>query len=290
MSSAPLRPALILTEEELLVLTHRDLGVVPPRVALPRDAEQAELVLSVAARSLMARGLVLPEAGDATTGDGSSTAADGDCSTEAEGAGSREAEGDGWIATEPLGLTLVLRHTAPSVLALQRVLGAAPDQPPDRAVGAAAVRYLHMHHEIAVVEDVTPEGMHGLLTVPAARYDEAVADFIVPPDAQPGAGPLRVLGDGIDAVAELLAVLGHPTVLVEAAVRNLVSDDPAQDGQSSSTGVEDVEAVPWMLALGPGGSFCSRDSRTYEPVSPSQAVADLLRRATPPPEPTGQQQ
>lgn len=299
MGSFPLRPALTLTEEELLVLTHRDLGVVPPRVALPRDADQAELVLSVAARSLMARGLVLPEAGDATSDDAVSTSTDGVGSTDDEGddwmatdgAGRTAAEGAAWIATEPLGLTLLLRHTAPSVLALQRALGARPDQPPDRAVGAsAAVRYLHLHHDIAVVEDVTPEGMHSLLTVPAARYEEAVADFIVPPDAQPGAGLLRTLGDGSDAVSELLAALGHPTVLVEAAVRQMRSGDPAQREQAPSTGVADVGAAPWMLALGPGGTFCSRDSRTYHPVSPSQAVVDLLLRATPPPEPTGQQQ
>src|SRR5690606_41699654 len=66
-----------------------------PRVALPRDAEQAELVLSVAARSLMARGLVLPEEGDATSDDAGSTSTDG--------VGSTDDESDDWMATDGAG-------------------------------------------------------------------------------------------------------------------------------------------------------------------------------------------
>jgi hypothetical protein len=256
MGAPPLRPALTLTEEELLVLTHGDLGVVPPRVQLPRDPQQADLVLSVALRSLMARGLVLPSELDDSSGD------------------------SGWVSTEPLGLTLLLRHTAPSVIALQRVLGPRAEEAAD--VGrepTVSVRYLHLHEEVGVLEDVTAAGMHSLLTVPAARCEEAVADFIVPPDAEPGTGPTRSLGAGREAVTELLAALGHPTVLVEVAIGHLGAGDPGQQEDELRTPTEGAGA--WMLALGPHGTFCSRDSREYHPVGPAQAVTELLRWARP---------
>lgn len=222
----PLRPVLTVTEEELLVLTHGDLGVVPPRIELPDDSDQRDLALSVATRSLMARGLVTPE-------------------------------GATWAATEPLGLALCLRSLASCVLALQRVLGPHPGGAPDPSV---ATRYLHVHPGIAVLEDVSDHGMHSLLTVESAHWERAVADFIVPPDAEPGAGPVRVLAAGEGAVGELLADLGHPTVLVEAAA--LLPD-----------GVHSV-----MVALGPGGTFVSQDSQRYRPTTPDEAVSELLRQ------------
>lgn len=52
----------------------------------------------------------------------------------------------------------------------------------------------------------------------AACLREAVVDFVVPPGAKPGAGPVRVLGEGEGAVTDLLAAIGAPTVLVEAAI------------------------------------------------------------------------
>lgn len=247
----PLLPVLTLTEEELLVLTDDDLGVVPPRLRLPDTTEGAELVRTVALRALMARGLVspLPRA----------TSILG-----AEAAGS--ADGVGWEAAEPLGLTLSLRALATAVLGLQRVLGPRVEEVPagraDETESTTATRYLHLHPQIAVIEDVTTDGMHSLLTVLPDRFDDAVSDFIRPPEAVPGTGkPRRLASTGDTAVADLLTSLGHPTVLVEAAVLS----GPAPVSQ--------------MLALGPGGCFRSADSIVYHPVDPDAAIADLVRSA-----------
>lgn len=244
MAGAPLRPALTLTEEELLVLTHGDLGVVPPRIELPADADQRDLALSVAARSLMARGLVTPEAPEGRP-------------PYSAGVMAKQADTAAWVASEPLGLALCLRSLASCVLALQRVLGPHPGGAPDPSV---ATRYLHLHPGIAVLEDVTDHGMHSLLTIEREHWERAVADFIVPPDAEPGAGPARVLVAGEGAVGELLADLGHPTVLVEAGAL-------LPDGVHSS-----------MVALGPGGTFVSQDSQRYHPTTPDEAVTELLRQ------------
>ncbi|USQ75171.1 hypothetical protein [Ornithinimicrobium cryptoxanthini] len=239
-AAIPLRPALTVTEEELLVLTHGDLGVVPPRIELPADTDQRDLALSVATRSLMARGLVTPEPPE----------------------GSRPypselADAAAWVASEPLGLTLCLRSLAPCVLALQRVLGPYPGGAADPSV---ATRYLHLHPGIAVLEDVTDHGMHSLLTIEREHWERAVADFIVPPDAEPGTGPVRVLGTGEGAVSELLADLGHPTVLVEAAAL-------LPDGVRSR-----------MVALGPGGTFVSEDSQAYRPTALREMITELLQQ------------
>lgn len=270
----PMNPVLTLTEEELLVLTGGHLGVVPARLQLPQDAESAALVDAVATRTLMARGLILPR-----------------------GAGQ---EGAAWEATEPLGITLSLRELAPVVLGLQRVLGplpgatgpgggdaasgatAAHDEVGGRSKEAAphedgstvAVRYLHLHREVAVIEDVTPEGMHSLLSVFPDSYVDAVADFIRPPEAVPGEGAVRTgrrekgpSGLSPAAVADLLAALEHPTVLVEALIQPI-----ARDGEPP------LEAAGQMLALGPGGTFRSTDSLRYEPVDPDEAIRDLIEQ------------
>lgn len=252
LAGPPPRPALTLTEEELLVLTHGDLGVVPARIELPEDQQQADLALSVATRSLMARGLVVPDA----PGDGQFDPASP--GTEWTSPTAEHADAGPWVATEPLGLTLCLREIASCVLALQRVLGPHPGGTTEPTV---ATRYLHLHPQIAVLEDVTDQGMHSLLTVGSEHWEQAVADFIVPPDAQPGRGEVRVLGSEEGAVGELLADLGHPTVLVEVALM-------LPDGVRSS-----------MIALGPGGTFVSHDSQTYHPAGPRELIAELLQQA-----------
>lgn len=267
----PLRPVLTLTEEELLVLTDGEHGVVPPRLQLPSDAEQAELVRTVALRSLMARGLVTPRADR----DGSSQW--GLVADRAPEAGTDEGEAVAWEATEPLGLTLTLRALAPAVLGLQRVLGplCADASAGNRheAEPTTAVRYLHLHPEIAVIEDVTPDGMHSLLTVLPQRYADAVADFIRPPEAVPGTGAAHRLEDtGDTAVADLLAALGHPTVLVEAAT--LCAPGVPVRGRDGPDG-----PVTQMLALGPGGCFRSPDAIVYHPVDPDVAIRELVQTA-----------
>lgn len=247
-ATIPLRAALTVTEEELLVLTHGDLGVVPPRIELPADVDQRHLALSVATRALMARGLVAPEPPVCDR-------------PYPSGARSELADTTAWVASEPLGLALCLRSLASCVLALQRVLGPHPGGAPDPS---AATRYLHLHPGIAVLEDVTDHGMHSLLTIEREHWERAVAEFIVPPDAEPGAGLVRLLGTGEGAVGDLLADLGHPTVLVEA-------------GALLPAGVESL-----MVALGPGGTFLSQDSQRYHPTTPGKVVTELLRQAEAP--------
>nr|WP_237565629.1 hypothetical protein [Ornithinimicrobium cavernae] len=282
----PLRPVLTLTEEELLVLTDGDLGVVPPRLSVPGDPGAEELVRAVALRTLMARGLVVPRRGDETdarvTGPGMTTSRDAGASDDPDSSATASRDvGVSWEATEPLGLTLSLRELAPVVLGLQRVLGPRRDDPVphDQPEPTVAVRYLHLHADVAVIEDVTADGMHSLLTVFPDRYPEAVADFIRPPGAVPGEGETRFLGEpvgsnpgrhpaGEAAVADLLAALGHPTVLVEVALLRVVGG-----------GAAPAEPTQQMLALGPGGTFRSWDSRSYHPVDPDRVITDLLAEA-----------
>ncbi|MCK0111271.1 hypothetical protein MWU75_03845 [Ornithinimicrobium sp. F0845] len=270
----PLRPLLVLTEEELLVLTDGELGAVPSRIEVPTDQGAAELVRTVATRTLMARGLITP--GD--SGQRSPVVPSGPGSHGPGSAGvDQDGEGIPWDATEPLGLSLSLRALAPVVVVLQRVLGPLeseqqPGRPPESTL---AVRYLHLHAEVAVIEDVTPDGMHGLLTVFPDRYAEAVADFIRPKDAVAGSGGVRTLSDqaaadglGGGSVLGLLAELGHPTVLVEVALLRAWFGGPSEQ-----------DPVQLMLALGPSGTFWSEDSRTYHPIDPDRAISELLARA-----------
>lgn len=247
----PLRPVLTLTEEELLVLTDEAPSPVPAHVCLP--VEGADLVRSVVLRGLMARGLVLP------TG--------------------ASADGSSWEVVEPLGLTLTLRHAAPVVLALHRTLGPLTSEAAVGVGGTVGVRYLHLHEEMGVIEDVTEDGMHGLLSVFPERYEDAVAEFIRPPGAIAGAGEVLRLpeslhpdsehdprGPGAEAsVRGFLHVLGDPTVIAEVAVR--------REGEVSGG---------TMLTFGPGGSYRSHDSRSYHPVDPDGAITDIVRAALPP--------
>lgn len=257
----PLRPALTLTEEELLTLTNGTLGVVPARLPELADPAATDLVRSVALRCLMARGLVLP------TGAAQQAGAAQDAGATQQ-TGAAQQAGVAWEAAEPLGLTLTLRELAPTVLALRRELGALREEAQSggpESEGTSAVRYLHLHREIAVIEDVTDDGMHSFLPVFPDRYQDAVAEFIKPPDAIAGQGGVQSL-DG--TVEELLEALGSPTVLVETSLITGVGE-----------GVPPAEPVSQMLALGPGGSFRSHDSLTYHPVDPDGAIADLLREA-----------
>lgn len=245
----PLRPVLTLTEEELLVLTEGAPGPVPARVSLPVESE--ELVHAVALRCLMARGLVLPA-----------------------GAGD---DGVSWEVTEPLGVTLALRHEAHTVLALHRTLGPLKTEAAAGGGGTVGVRYLHLHEEMAVIEDVTEDGMHGLLTVFAERYQDAIAEFIRPPGAVAGHGQVLHLPETLRPPADeapasgaetvlggFLHSLGDPTVIVEVAV--------AREGEVTGG---------TMLTFGPGGCYRSHDSRSYHPVDPDGAIADLVRSTLP---------
>lgn len=150
---------------------------------------------------------------------------------------------------------LDVRLGASAVLVVERLLGdpqesptgppageergqdSAPAPHPPPGAGRRDLRILHLVELGGVVEDVHPDGAHGLdLVLDPAHLVDAVTQMLLPPDAAPGAGP-TVLGARPEEFGERL---GHPTVLAELT---LVGPDP----QAPAEGV--------LLALGPGGCF-----------------------------------
>lgn len=130
-------------------------------------------------------------------------------------------ERDGVLPAEVTGLVRVvldLRAGARVVCALHRLVGAAEDEPTPEPESLS--RYLHVVDDVLAVEDVTPQGVHTLALTRWDRAGEAVAEFLVPPDA---GGSVEVQSDHREVrdrgdAAELLSALGHPTVLAEVAV------------------------------------------------------------------------
>lgn len=165
-----------------------------------------------------------------------------------------------------LATVLELRAGAPVVLVLQRQVG-----PPPGGTPSAAVRYLHVIGDLAVLEDVDPHGRHALALADRPAWEGTIRDFLVPPDAAPGAGegdPGTTLRFGAQAGArQVLADLAHPTVLGDAHV------------------LAAREALTWsaLLALGPGGCWAAQERRgsaahEWVPVRPEDVVALVLER------------
>lgn len=185
----------------------------------------------------------------------------------------------GWEAAEPLGLLLELRDAAPTVLGVRRLVGALRRSGEDEAAPSTATRYVHLLPGVAVVEDVTPQGMHALMVVVPEDWPDVLGQFLLPPDAVPGTGPPRQVrppttqGDraaGADPgltlvpdVAALMESLGHPTVLADLEL--LRPDTP--------------EPLRRTLALGPGGCFTCRARGRFEPSDPARLPGDLVQWA-----------
>lgn len=141
---------------------------------------------------------------------------------------------------------LDVRLGASTVIVVERLLG----DPGHRR----DLRVLHLLPVGGVLEDVHPDGVHGLdLVLDPGRLVRAVTDAILPPDvgrgpdAPPGSpGPHPVVVQ--QGEAELLpSLLGHPTVLAELT---LVEQGGRVEGH--------------LLALGPAG--CWAASREEGPL------------------------
>lgn len=280
---AELTPLLTLTEEELDVLTEGRPGPVPPQVLPLGESVDTDLARTVALRSLLARGLVVPL-------DGVIAVRSPDEAGAVQGGGALgEWTGVRWEAAEPLGLLLELRDAAPTVLGVRRLVGALQDSAEPAAGPTTATRYLHLLPGVGVVEDVTPEGMHALMVVLPEDWPHALSQFLLPPDAVPGTGPPRQVATsddsaGADAsgprrmpdhagareatllpdVPALLASLGHPTVMADLEL--LRPDTPEPQRRT--------------LALGPGGCFSCQERGRFVPVDPAGLPADLVQWAS----------
>lgn len=176
-------------------------------------------------------------------------------------------------------LLLDVRLGARAVVVVERLLGApAPvdeDGPTPTPGGAHQrdLRLLHLVPEGGVVEDLHPEGLHGLdLVVDLAGLVQAVTQVLLPVDAVPGDPHVEI--PPVDpASPELLAdLLGRPTVLAELTL--LVPPDEGDaraDGQHDGAGGADGHPQPegHLVALGPGGCH----------AAPRPAPGELLRFA-----------
>lgn len=114
--------------------------------------------------------------------------------------------------------------------------------------GRRDLRLLHLVPQGGVVEDVHPEGLHGLdLALSGSDLVAAVTEMVVPADARAGAGEeITLVMADVDA---LPVALHHPTVLAELTLV------PAR-------GVE----VGHLVALGPRGCWAGPRPRGQEPL------------------------
>ncbi|QFG68944.1 hypothetical protein [Ornithinimicrobium pratense] len=240
----PFGPALVLTAEELAVLEEahtRGLAALPGQPELsgqPELAESQETQLDqVATRtgaadrsspglvrdagsaqarwSLIARGLLTPD-------------------------GQLPEDTDVGLLLQTL---LDVRLAAEALVVVERLLGE----------GRRDVRLLHLVPQGGVVEDVHPEGLHGLdLGLDVRGLVTSVTEMVVPADARGGDGP-EVTADleDVAGVSSLLPTLLHrPTVLAELTMAR-----PQQ------------EATGHLVALGPRGCW----------AGPTPAGQGLLR-------------
>ena len=211
-------PALVLTAEELAVLEaahHRSLtaltgepvsevgvpGAEPDRPTGQIDGPgpPGEAGLVQARCSLVARGLLSP-------------------------AGQLEPDTDLGLLLQAL---LDVRVAAEAVVVVERLLGD----------GRRDLRLLHLVPQGGVVEDVHPEGLHGLdLALRGADLLAAVTQLVVPDDATRGEG--SQISVEMTDVAALPELLHRPTVLAELTMLR-----PAE------------EETGHLVALGPRGCW-----------------------------------
>ncbi|WP_134773679.1 hypothetical protein [Ornithinimicrobium flavum] len=218
---------LALTSTELAVLEAAHLaGLVGCRPEPGRDEEDRWVE---AIRSLTARGLL-----------------------------DRKGTIDGTTAAGEMAQTLLdVRLGAATMVVGERLLG----DPGHRR----DLRTLHLLPVGAVLEDVHPDGVHGLdLVLDPALLVRAVTDLIVPPDlgchtqVAPGAPGPRPVVVHPGEVELLPALLGHPTVLAELT---LVEQGARAEGH--------------LVALGPAG--CWAAAREEDPLRFVPVAADWVR-------------
>jgi hypothetical protein len=222
-----------LTDEELDVLTDgADDVVLRPHLDTLPPPERAA-ARRAAERSLGARGWLEPTGSEPTT----------------------------VAVADALGSVLQVRRGAPEVTVLHRWTGQ-----------VSCTRYLFVLDPVVVCEDLTDQGVHTLSVAGSTDRDALVEEFLVPPDAVAApVEPVRVLPAGVPP-AELLAALGHPTVLAE--VLTVRAGGPQHRRPSS-----DRDAV--VLALGPTGCYHAERGGdggwTVRPTTP-EGVVDQVGR------------
>lgn len=157
---------------------------------------------------------------------------------------------------------LDVRLAAEALVVVERLVGE----------GRRDVRLLHLLPQGGVVEDVYPEGLHGLdLMLSGARLVTAVTEMLVPADATGGDGPQVIAdlpersapGEASGLWTRLPALLHHPTVLAEVTMVR-----PQQ------------EAVGHLVALGPRGCWAgptptARGLLRLSPVEP-EWIGELM--------------
>lgn len=214
----PVGPALVLTAEELVALEEahtRGLTALPGQPGVGELWEDREGGVVAQARcSLTARGLLAPD-------------------------GRLPGESD---LGQLLQTLLDVRLAAEALVVVERLLGE----------GRRDVRLLHLVPQGGVVEDLHPEGLHGLdLVLSVVDLVASVTEMVVPGDARGCDGPEITaelgLGDGLSSLPTLLR---QPTVLAELTLAR-----PRQ------------EATGHLLALGPRGCW----------AGPTPAGQGLLR-------------
>lgn len=221
-------PVCSLTDEELTVLTSPGVAVCPFLEQL--DPAEATVARQVASRSLLVRGIIAPALGE-----------------------------EGWQLAHPvLAAVVQARAGAPAVLVIQRWLGP-PVEAGEAGRATCGMRYLHLAGELAVVEDVTADGVHVFGVCPRDRLTDAVAEFLVPADLREAPD-----GGGVDAagLAARAPVAGH---------------DPADAVVVAELVVVRAGHVPppaWVLTVSPAGCAFSCDEGSSFMASAPRAFGD----------------
>lgn len=216
-------PALVLTAEELAVLEQAHLRSLTDLVA-DAGLEPTDTGLVQARRSLVGRGLLSPQ---------------GVLPEDTDLGQFLQALLDVRVATEAL-------------VVVERLLGE----------GRRDLRLLHLVPQGGVVEDVHPDGLHGLdLVLDGADLLAAVVQMVVPEDATTGEGPALTVK--LSDVAALPELLHAPTVLAELTVLR-----------------PEGEETGHLVALGPRGCWAGprpsgEGSLRLSPVAPGW-VGDLV--------------
>lgn len=152
---------------------------------------------------------------------------------------------------------LDVRVAAEALVVVERLLGE----------GRRDLRLLHLVPQGGVVEDVHPDGLHGLdLALGPADLVAAVMQMVVPDDATAGQG--LDVSVGPDELAGLPELLGRPTVLAELTVLR----------------PDEEEATGHLVALGPDGCWAGErpsgqgppEGLRLSPVGPER-VAELVQ-------------
>lgn len=187
------------------------------------------------------------------------------------------------VAGQVVELLLDLRVAASSLVLAERLLGLPVQQEQELSQdpdgGRRDLRMLHLTDLGGVVEDVHPDGIHSLeLLLEPEDLVRAVTDFLVPPDAAPGAGEVRHADPANPE--QLPGLLGKPTVLGQlTSVEAGPDHTPGRTPPSSAPEPTGAVHPSSLVALGPGGCFAAElapaRSLAFAPVDPGWVAATV---------------